>query len=384
MNSSYVSGEPYALPYKFDARDGGVSSGGGDGLMLGWNVPPEHMDMVHPHWRAFPNIPEMWHLMLGAIYFILMIVSTLGNGIVIYLFFTTKSLRTPSNLFISNQAVLDLFMMLNMPHLVINAFYKRMTGWEDGCDLFGLLGSISGIGSAMNNAMIAYDRYRTIAFPLDGRLGMGKTVIIVAFVWLYSMPFSILPLLRIGSKYAPEGFLTTCSFDYLTETEEVRYFMLAIFIWSYVMPMMCIIVFYSQLLGHVRQHEKMLRDQAKKMNVKSLQSNQDAQQKSVEIRIAKVAMTIVFLFICSWTPYAIVALVGAFGDRTVLTPIASMIPAVSAKIVSCIDPWIYAINHPKFRAEMQKQFPCLAPKDDSPSETVSVATENTNAKEENA
>ena len=58
----------------------------------------------------------------------------------------------------------------------------------------------------------------------------------------------------------------------------------------------------------------MLKDQAKKMNVKSLVSNQDA-GKSVEIRIAKVAFTIFFLFVCAWTPYAFVAMTGAFGDK---------------------------------------------------------------------
>lgn len=58
----------------------------------------------------------------------------------------------------------------------------------------------------------------------------------------------------------------------------------------------------------------MLRDQAKKMNVKSLVSNQD-KERSVEVRIAKVAFTIFFLFLCAWTPYAVVAVIGAFGNR---------------------------------------------------------------------
>lgn len=49
------------------------------------------------------------------------------------------------------------------------------------------------------------------------------------------------------------------------------------------------------------------------MNVKSL-SNQD-KERSVEMRIAKVAFTIFFLFICSWTPYSIISMIGAFGDR---------------------------------------------------------------------
>lgn len=54
---------------------------------------------------------------------------------------------------------------------------------------------------------------------------------------------------------------------------------------------------------------------AKKMNVESLRSNQDANAQSAEVRIAKAAITICFLFIASWTPYAVVAMIGAFGDQ---------------------------------------------------------------------
>lgn len=69
--------------------------------------------------------------------------------------------------------------------------------------------------------------------------------------------------------------------------------------------------------SQVRLHERMLKDQAKKMNVKSLTANKDDASKSVEIRIAKVAFTIFFLFVCAWTPYAFVTMTGAFGDRSV-------------------------------------------------------------------
>lgn len=55
--------------------------------------------------------------------------------------------------------------------------------------------------------------------------------------------------------------------------------------------------------------------QAKKMNVESLRSNHDANAQSAEVRIAKAAITICFLFIAAWTPYAAVAMIGAFGDQ---------------------------------------------------------------------
>lgn len=102
----------------------------------------------------------------------------------------------------------------------------------------------------------------------------------------------------------------------------------------------------------------MLKDQAKRMNVQSL-SNKDDSAQSMELRIAKACFTIFFLFVCAWTPYAIVAMIGAFGNRKLLTPVATMIPAVTAKVVSCIDPFVYAISHPRYRAALEKKLPWL-------------------------
>lgn len=62
------------------------------------------------------------------------------------------------------------------------------------------------------------------------------------------------------------------------------------------------------------------REQAKKMNVESLRANQSGASQSAEIRIAKAALTVCFLFVASWTPYGVMALIGAFGDQQLLTP----------------------------------------------------------------
>ncbi|XP_012257660.1 opsin, blue-sensitive [Athalia rosae] len=322
--------------------------------LLGWNVPPEHAELVHPHWRGFLAPGKFWHIGLALIYFMLMVMSLVGNGCVVWIFTTSKCLRTASNMFVVNLALFDLVMMLEMPMLITNSFLERMIGWQLGCDIYATLGSIAGIGSAINNAAIAFDRYRTISCPIDGRLNGKQAAVIVALTWFWSLPFSLLPIGNIWGRYVPEGFLTTCSFDFLSEDQDTKVFVGAIFIWSYAIPITLIVYFYSQLIGSVRRHEKMLRDQAKKMNVKSLVSNQD-KDRSTEMRIAKVAFTIFFLFLCSWTPYAIVAMIGAFGNRESLTPFSTMLPALCAKSVSCIDPWIYAINHPRYRQELQKR-----------------------------
>ncbi|XP_029041874.1 opsin, blue-sensitive [Osmia bicornis bicornis] len=321
---------------------------------LGWNVPPEHSDLVHPHWRAFLAPGKYWHIGLALIYTMLLVMSYVGNFCVIWIFSTSKSLRTASNMFIVSLAIFDIIMAFEMPMLIINSFMERMIGWEVGCDVYAVLGSISGMGQAITNAAIAFDRYRTISCPIDGRLNSKQAAIIIFFTWFWVTPFTVLPLLKVWGRFTTEGFLTTCSFDFLTEDQDTKVFVTSIFIWAYCIPLIFIVYFYSQLLKSIRNHEKMLREQAKKMNVKSLVSNQD-KERSVEMRIAKVAFTIFFLFLLAWTPYATVAIIGAYGNRELLTPLSTMIPAVFAKTVSCIDPWIYAINHPRYRQELQKR-----------------------------
>lgn len=62
--------------------------------------------------------------------------------------------------------------------------------------------------------------------------------------------------------------------------------------------MMLIIYYYIQIVKHVFSHEKQLRVQAQRMNVESLRSNQRAAgNASAEVRIAKAAITICFLFV---------------------------------------------------------------------------------------
>ena len=102
----------------------------------------------------------------------------------------------------------------------------------------------------------------------------------------------------------------------MTEDQPTKLFVGSIFFYSYVIPFSLIIFYYSKIVSIVRDHERVLRHQARKMNVESLRSNRDQQETSAEVRIAKVAIGLALLFAASWTPYAIVALIAAFGNRS--------------------------------------------------------------------
>lgn len=73
-------------------------------------------------------------------------------------FFSAKALRTPSNVFVVNLAFCDFMMMTKTPIFIYNSFNRGYALGRMGCQIFAIAGSLSGIGAAITNACIAYDR----------------------------------------------------------------------------------------------------------------------------------------------------------------------------------------------------------------------------------
>ena len=115
---------------------------------------------------------------------------------------------------------------------------------------------------------------------------------------------SVPPFFGWGA-YAPEGLLVTCGYDCLTREWNEMTFMYYAFAFNFTVPMICVIFFYVQIVKAVVAHEAAMKAQAKRMNVKSLKSNQKDTEASVEVKIAKVAITNVLLWFSTWTVLAI-------------------------------------------------------------------------------
>lgn len=58
----------------------------------------------------------------------------------------------------------------------------------------------------------------------------------------------------------------------------------------------------------------------------------------------------------AWTPYCLVSLIGILGYKDSISPLTSMIPGIMAKTAACVDPYLYAVTHPRFRAELESMF----------------------------
>lgn len=228
-------------------------------------------------------------------------------------------------------------------------------------------------------AAISLDRYINIAKPLSAAKNMTrkKVLMMIMCVWAWSLIWAVPPIFGWGA-YVPEGFQTSCTFDYLSTEPHMRSYIFGLYIGGFVIPLAMIVGCYMLILKAIRKHEKEMEKVVDKLKAEDLRNKQE--KASMEIKVAKIAMAIVTLYILSWSPYATVALIGQFGPAEWVTPVVSEIPVMLAKACAMHNPIVYAFSHPKFREALSKKAPwLLCCCDVKPSET-SRATTNTNEK----
>lgn len=194
-------------------------------------------------------------------------------------------------------------------------------------------------------ASIALDRYYVVVYPLDPlKTTRKRSRLWILFLWLYGALFASLPLLDSKfNRYVPEGYLTSCSFDYLADDIWSKGFILVFFCAAWVIPFFVITFCYVRICMIVI-----------KSGMSTSRHTAEEKKRNIEIRLCVVAMGVIGLWFISWTPYATIALMGIFNFHQYITPLSSMIPALLCKAASCIDPYIYAITHPRFKRELIK------------------------------
>ncbi|KAK7602962.1 hypothetical protein V9T40_002961 [Parthenolecanium corni] len=337
-------------------------------------VPLDMMYMVDPHWFQYPPLDSFWYKVIGIFIFCVGFLSGVGNGLVVYVFTTTPSLRTPSNLLIVNLAFADFCMVFYMtPVMVINSIHEQWSFGPAACTLYGVIGSIFGVTSIWTMVIIALDRYNVIVKGIGGKkLTMTSVSLILLFIWIHAFVWTMAPVFG-WNRYVPEGNMTSCGTDYLSKKWKSKSYILVYSVFAYFTPLFTIVWAYYHIVHKVFEHEQAMRDQAKKMNVTSLRADDDGSR--AELKIAKVSLMVIALWFLAWTPYLIINYAGIF-ELWPLSPLGTVLPAVFSKANAVYNPIVYAISHPKYRAALDEKFPCFK-KSQSQGDAMSTKTSNT-------
>nr|QWV42624.1 long wavelength sensitive opsin [Anthrenus lepidus] len=334
------------------------SGGFGGNITVVDKVPPEMLYLIDSHWYQFPPMNPLWHGILGLVIGVLGCISIIGNGMVVYIFLSTKPLRTPSNLLVVNLAMSDFLMMFTMsPPMVINCYYETWALGPFMCELYGMFGSLFGCGSIWTMTFIALDRYNVIVKGLSAKPLTHKTALLrIILIWLFCIVWTIAPMLG-WNRYVPEGNMTACGTDYLNREWLHRSYILVYSGFVYFLPLLTIIYSYWFIVQAVAAHEKSMREQAKKMNVASLRSS-EASATSAECKLAKIALMTIALWFFAWTPYLVTNFMGIFASANI-SPLSTIWCSLFAKANAVYNPIVYGISHPKYRQALQKKFPSL-------------------------
>lgn len=336
-------------------------------------VPLEMLHLIDPHWYKFPPMDPIWHKILGLVMIILGLIGWIGNGVVVYVFLITSSLRSPSNFLVVNLAFSDFIMMMFMsPPMIINCYYETWILGPLMCDIYAMVGSLCGCSSIWTMTAIAFDRYNVIVKGMAAKpLTIKKVLLEILLIWLFALLWTIMPMIG-WNRYVPEGNMTACGTDYLTKDWSSKSYILVYSIFVYYTPLLTIIYSYYFIVSAVAAHEKSMRKQAKKMNVQSLRSG-DNQNISAEAKLAKVALMTISLWFLAWTPYLIINYTGIFGGSSI-SPLCTIWGSLFAKANVIYNPIVYGISHPKYRAALKEKLPfCVCGSTEDSSTTAKTA-----------
>ncbi|XP_037536295.1 opsin 4xb [Nematolebias whitei] len=304
------------------------------------------------------DVPDHAHYIVALFVFIIGALGITGNVLVMFAFYSNKKLRKLPNYFIMNLAVSDFLMAFTQsPIFFINCLYKEWMFGAMGCKIYAFLGALFGISSMINLLAISIERYLVIARPLQTIHWSSKrrTVFAIFLVWLYSLAWSLAPLVG-WSSYIPEGLMTSCTWDYVTYTAANRSYTMMLCVFVFFIPLGIILFCYLRMFLSIRQTSRELERLGPKVRKSTL-----IQQKSIrsEWKLAKIAFVVIIVYVLSWSPYACVTLISWAGYANILSPYSKSVPAVIAKASTIYNPIIYAMIHNKYRMTLAEKFPCL-------------------------
>ncbi|CAO1428050.1 unnamed protein product [Diamesa hyperborea] len=211
-----------------------------------------------------------WEAIGTAIILTLIIILTIvGNILVILSVFTYKPLRIVQNFFIVSLAVADLTVAILV--LPFNVAYSILGRWEFGihiCKMWLTSDVLCCTASILNLCAIALDRYWAITDPINyaQKRTVERVLILIFGVWVLSLLISSPPL--IGWNDWPDNFSGDTPCQLTSNQGYVIYSSLG----SFFIPLIIMTIVYIEIYIATRRR---LRERAKasKMNAMALKSN---------------------------------------------------------------------------------------------------------------
>ncbi|XP_055679384.1 neuropeptide SIFamide receptor-like isoform X2 [Lutzomyia longipalpis] len=288
-------------------------------------------------------------------YAIVFTVGLIGNSFVIAVVMRAPRMRTVTNYFIVNLALADILVIVFcLPAtLMSNIFVPWMLGWLM-CKTVPYVQGVSVAASVYSLIAVSLDRFLAIWWPLKLQITKKRARLMILCIWIIALTstipwalfFELVPFFGATPNTSTETRdIQLCLEVWPPGTDGALYFLLANLIACYILPMLLITLCY--ILIWVKVWRRSIPGDSK-------DAQMDRMQQKSKVKVVKMLVAVVILFVLSWLPlYVIFARIkfgGAMSPKEeeiyqVATPIAQWLGASN----SCINPILYAFFNKKYR-----------------------------------
>ncbi|NWW72425.1 OPN5 protein, partial [Climacteris rufus] len=124
------------------------------------------------------------------------------------------------------------------------------------CTLYAFCGVLFGLCSLASLTLLSAVCCLKVCYPAYGKCWDAAGLL--PCVWAYALAFAAAPLARWGT-YGPEPYGTACCIAWEASGREATLYILALFVFCYLLPCLLILASYARLLWTVRGSRRALR-----------------------------------------------------------------------------------------------------------------------------
>uniref|UniRef100_A0A8C6V5H6 G-protein coupled receptors family 1 profile domain-containing protein n=1 Tax=Naja naja TaxID=35670 RepID=A0A8C6V5H6_NAJNA len=268
------------------------------------------------------------------------LLSLFGNSLLLWVAYRKRALLKPAEFFIVNLAISDIGMTLILFPLATPSFFAHRWLFNHAmCIFYAFCGVLFGLCSLTSLTALSTVCCMKVCYPAYGRWDMCLKCPFLAdsCVWIYAFIFAVAPLADWGS-YGLEPYGTACCIKWKASTREAKFYIMALFVFCYIIPCVLIIISYSLILWTVKV--------SRRAHIMIFLL--------VVLSLFQLSVSVCIGFLAAWTPYAIVAMWAAFGDASKVPILAFALSAICAKSSATYNPLVYLLFKPNFQKFLSK------------------------------
>ena len=309
----------------------------------------------HPDLAAAAYAQYIVGIVGPVIFSILMTIGVLGNGSLIYIVLTIKCMRNVPNILIVSLSIADLMLLLMSAPFVTVLFVTDGYPFNTlVCKGNEYLQTFSVGVSVFTLTALSGDRYIAIVYPLSKHKGKPtlKIIVTVTIIWILSALLAIPDAVSYHIETQPgfdTTFIDTCQpFPREWEKWYPQAHSMFRFVTLFAIPLLIIGVFYCLMARILVKSSRQIPCES---TVSSAMNQSQQRQIEARIKVAKVVLSFVILFIICWLPRHIYLLWFHWseGDFTLFWYVFKTVGYCLTYVYACVNPYALYFLSSHFR-----------------------------------